>query len=142
MDEENNKLQKQPGRNMISLGNGMEIDATGVPEHELQALKKKAIEQALDLSKKSAELGIDNQAMDTRLNDMAENVTKATNAGVAGTFSGAYNDQMGRTEVMMGNTEAAQKGKLSRSARGESDNTMIYVVIAAVVVVILALLLK
>ena len=38
---------------------------------------------------------------------------------------------------MMGNTEAALKGKISRASRGEKDQTLLYVVIAAVVAIVI-----
>jgi len=43
---------------------------------------------------------------------------------------------------MMGNTERAATGKLSRSQTGEQDRTLIYIVVAAIVVIFVAFALR
>ena len=62
---------------------------------------------------------------------MANQTEQVSKAGDSVTISHAHTSTLGRTEVLMGNTEKAAKGKLSRSQTGEDDNTMKYVIIIA-----------
>ena len=95
----------------------------------------------LDLEKKAIEGGIDTAAVRKRMDDMNDTVNKA-DPDSAVTVTGSYSDKMGRTEVIMGNTEKARKGKLDRSQKGESDNTLLYVGIGVGAVILLALILS
>ena len=95
----------------------------------------------IDIQKKAAELKVDVAALGGGLNTMAQTTKDVSEAGNSVTISHSMTTSFGRTEVMMGNTDTASKGKLSRSQAGLKDMTMYYVVIAAVVVVVLALIL-
>ena len=48
-------------------------------------------------------------------------------------------DSLGRTEVIVGNTEAARKGKLTRSQTGFGDNITLWVVLAGIAAVVIVL---
>lgn len=127
-------------RDILVLGNRTQLDLSSLSESDRNALKVACLKGQIELQHKMAELGIDNQALEQRLGDMAETVARATNAGASATVTGAYTDKMGRTEVIMGNTETAARGKLDRSQKGEPEKTLVYVIIGAVVLLILAAL--
>lgn len=50
--------------------------------------------------------------------------------------------QWGHTEFIVGNTETAQRGKITSAQRGNPNHTLKYVLIAAITLVILVSILK
>lgn len=129
--------------NSLSLGHEtlFDLNLEGLPEETQIELRTRHAEGVIELQKRAIESRIDGNAVEQRLRDITDNVAKATADQSAATVTGTYNDRMGRTEVIMGNTETAQKGKLSRSQRGESNNTLLYVGIAVGAIIILAIIL-
>lgn len=137
------EIQKStPENNHLTLNNGQVLNLDGLPEEKQIELRKKQAEGMLELQKTMIERGIDTKDIDQRMTDIANNVGKATADQSAATITGSYNDKMGRTEVIMGNTETAQKGKLSRSQQGESDKSLLYAGIGVGVVILLAIILS
>ena len=70
-------------------------------------------------------------------------VADSTEQNAAVTITNTKDDSLGRTEMILGNSEAAHAGKLSRSQQGLMDNAKFWALIAvivAVVVVLVALL--
>jgi hypothetical protein len=126
--------------NLIPLGQSTQLDLTPLSETDRTEIVRRFAEGKIELAKKAGELAVENQALAQRLDGMVKTVTRASDTGASASVTGAYNDKMGRTEVIMGNTETAAKGKLSRSQTGEKDLTLVYVIVAAVVVVIIAAL--
>lgn len=116
------------------------LDLEGLPEETKVELRKKHAEGMLDLEKKALESGIDSATIRQRMGDMNDTVNKA-DPDAAVTVTGSYNDKLGRTEVIMGNTDKARKGKLDRSQKGESDNTLLYVSIVVGAIILLAIIL-
>ena len=91
-------------------------------------------------NKKAQELNVDVQALDKALTTMATQTEQVSKGGDSITVSLTQDTSLGRTEAIMGNTEQAGKGKLSRSQTGADDNTLKYVIIGAVLVVVVALI--
>ena len=116
------------------------LDLEGLPEETKQELRKKHADGMIDLEKKALESGIDTETVRKRMDDMNDTVNKA-DPDSAVTITGSYTDKLGRTEVIVGNTEKARKGKLDRSQKGEKDNTLLYICIAVGAVIILAIIL-
>jgi hypothetical protein len=128
-------------KGLIPLGNNKFLDASQLSENDRNELVKAVAKGEIEAHKKALELEIANSSLVQRLDDMSGQVAKATNEGASATITGAYSDSMGRTEVIMGNTEAAANAKgLNRSQRGDSDNTLTYVIIGAIVAVLIALI--
>ena len=124
--------------NLIPLGQSPHLDLTPLAEGDRKEIVRRFAEGRVELAKKAGELAVENHALAQRLDGMVDTVTRASDSGASATVTGAYNDKMGRTEIIMGNTETAAKGKLSRTQTGEKDMTLVYVVIAAIVIVIIA----
>lgn len=126
----------------LALGSGRltSLDLDGLPEETKIELRKKHAEGLLDLEKKAIESGIDTAAVRKRMDDMNDTVNKA-DPDSAVTVTGSYSDKLGRTEVIMGNTDKARKGKLDRSQKGESDNTLLYVGMIVGGIILLAIIL-
>ena len=66
----------------------------------------------------------------------------ADEQGLSATETFTHETSTGRTEFIVGNTDTAAKGKLNRAQRGEKDQTLIYIIIAAAVIIMLAALLN
>ena len=143
-DSENTSLSKKNTQTGDYLALGKDrltaLDLEGLPEETKVELRKKHAEGMLDLEKRALESGIDSTTIRQRMGDMNDTVNKA-DPDTAVTVTGSYTDKLGRTEVIMGNTDKAKKGKLDRSQKGESDNTLLYLGIVAGVIILLAIIL-
>lgn len=118
------------------------IDLAGLPTEIQIELRKQHASSFIELQKKAQELGIDSIALSKRMSDSINNVAKATSDGTAATFTGVYKDSMGNTEFIIGNTETAQRGKITSAQRGNPDHTLKYVLIGAITLIVLIVLFK
>ncbi|QEQ96608.1 hypothetical protein [Neptunomonas concharum] len=94
----------------------------------------------LDISKKAQELHVDSAALKKTLNDLSDTTRDVAESGNAVTVSHTQTTSVGRTEVIMGNTEQAQSGKLSKSQTGENDFSPYYIfggILALIIIVAL-----
>lgn len=132
-------LPVEAKQNKIQLGTLQQLDVTGLNENQIEQLRMKHAEGMIALNHKAQEMQMDVGATSAALGTMASNVRQVSEAGDAITVTHVQKNSIGQTEVIMGNTEAAAKGKISRAARGESDRTLWYVIIAAVVIIVIAL---
>jgi len=98
-----------------------------LPEAERNALLRDYSKGMLDIGRKAQELGIEVGALSSTLGVMAGTVEKATMNGSAATATYTNTSSLGRVEVIVGNTESAKTGKLSRSQSGDRDWTPYYV---------------
>lgn len=101
--------------NKIQLGAPNQIDTTGLTEQQVQQLLLKNAEGMIALNQKAQELQIDVAAMNAGLNTMASTVEKLSEAGDSVTITNVQKNALGQTEVIMGNTETAMKGRISRA---------------------------
>ena len=136
------ELQKvQPESNdIIHLTESTILDLTSLTEAQKMQLKEDHAKGMIDMKKKAAELKIDVGALDAALNSIVTQTSKAGEAGAHATISHTQTTKLGRTEVVIGNTDKAAKGKLSRSATGEENKTLMIIAIIAVVAIILAII--
>jgi hypothetical protein len=129
-----------PADKKIVLGKSDVLDLSGLSDHQINELKMSYAKGILDVQKKAAELNVEVGALNATLNSFNEQTASATKSGTHATISHSQTTSLGRTEVMIGNTEKAAAGKLSRSAAGEKDRTLMIFGIIAVVVIIIALI--
>ena len=122
--------------NKIQLGAPNQIDTTGLTEQQGQQLRVKHAEGMIELDQRRQGLQTDIDAMSAGLHMFASTVEKLSEAGDAVTITNVQKNALGHTEVVMGNTETAKTGKISRAQRGEHDRTLWYVIIAAVVIIV------
>lgn len=120
--------------NQIQLGMIQNLDMSGLTEHQQQALRYKHAEGMLELQKRAQGLQIDVQATNANLHNMAKGVEEVSAAGNSITVTHVQKTELGQTEVIMGNTDTAQKGKITRTQRGLPDYTLIYVIMFFIVV--------
>lgn len=131
-----------PAENRIQLGSTEFLDLSGLKEEEISELKRQHAQGMIDISKKAAEMGVDVQALDNTLRSFVDQTNKATQDGSHSTITHTQTTSIGRTEVVVGNTETAQKAKMTRSALGQKDITIAVVIIGAIALVIVAMILR
>lgn len=124
----------------IDLTPGNSMDISWLPESERQALLRDYTKGILDISRKAQELHVDSAALKKTLDDLSATTNEVSESGNAVTVSHTQTTSVGRTEVMMGNTEQAQSGKLSKSQTGAKDWTPYYIfggILALIIIVAL-----
>jgi len=124
----------------INLDGGTSLEVAGLSQEEISQLRTKYAEGRIDLAHKAEELGLDVQALDKTLSTLASQTAAVSEAGDSVTMTHSHTNTLGRTEVVMGNTDKAKSGKLTKSQSGEDDHTLKYVMIAAAVIVVVALI--
>ena len=138
-DQTSTGLVEQKEQALIDLSNNDILDVSGLSEENQELIQLKAQEAKLELKKKAGEALLDIQGTKANLDTFNHTVKEATDAGTHSTITHTQTTSTGRTEVVMGNTDKAASGKISRSASGLKDNQLVYVVIAAVVIVVIAI---
>lgn len=108
-------------RMTIPIAPTQTIDLSGLTTEQIQELTKQYASGMLDISKKAQELKLDVAALETFLSSTNDQVAKASETGTHATITHTQTSAFGRTEVVIGNTDKAAKGKISRSAAGEKD---------------------
>src|SRR5262249_54840358 len=99
-----------------------------MPEEQRRALLTDYAKRAVNLASCANELGVDGSVLRSTLDALASTTEKVSQVGDAVTITHVQNSQFGRTEVIMGNTEAAAKGKLSRTQTGEFNWVPVYLI--------------
>ena len=123
----------------ISLTDGTNLSLKGLNEEQKQALVMKYAGSMLDLQKKANENSIDAQGIRNQIDSHIDQSNKATQDGNSATISYTHDSSLGRTEALIGNTDRAAGGKLSKSATGEKDNTIMIITIIAVAAVLISI---
>lgn len=135
------QLQKASGSSVpsrIDLTPGTSIDISWLAESERKALLVDYTKGILDVSQKAQELHVDSAALRKTLDDLAATTKEVSESGNAVTVSHTQTTSVGRTEVIMGNTQQAQSGKLSKTQTGEKDWTPYYIIggILALIIIV------
>jgi len=127
---------------VINLGPSTSIDLSWLPENERKALLLDYAKGMIDISKKAQELHIDAAVLKKTLDDLADATIEVSESGNAVTITHTQSTKVGRTEVMMGNTEQAQSGKLSKSQTGVKDWTPYYIFAGILTLIIIVVLMS
>lgn len=146
------RLQRLPVRHdggalekvVPSDGQLSEIDINaeveGLPEEEAIAIRRRFAEGRVDISLRKQEVDVDARMLRSKLGHGVQAAVAAHQEGLSVTETTTHDHGTGRTELIVGNTTTAERGKLSDGQRGNQDHTLWYVIIAALVIVALALL--
>jgi len=127
----------------LRLGPQQDLDLTNLDPRQAAALEAKAHEKAIERDDRRQQLKDDLGATAAQLSIFTKAVEDATAQNAAVTITNTKDDSQGRTEIILGNSAAAQSGKLSRSQQGFTDNAKLWTVlavIAGIVIVVVALL--
>ncbi len=129
---------------VLQLGGRQDaIDLTNLDPRQADALEAKAAEKAIERHDRREQLKEDLAVTAAQLATFSKAVADSTAQEAAVTITNTKDDSLGRTEMILGNSDAAQTGKLSRSQTGLMDNAKFWMVMAAIaagVVVLVALL--
>ncbi|MEY8142999.1 hypothetical protein [Falsihalocynthiibacter sp. CO-5D18] len=124
----------------ISFGPANEIDLTGIPDKERAQLLADYNKGVLDISVKAHDMKVDVDALHATLNSLSNTTNQAVKDGSSITITHTQDTSIGRTEIIMGNTDQAQTGRLARSQTGEKDWTPYYIfggILALIIIVAL-----
>jgi hypothetical protein len=108
-----------------------------MPEDQRRVLLTDYARNSVNLAAKAQELGIEVNVLRSSLDTLAQTTQEVSKNGDAVTITHVQNSKFGRTEIIMGNTETATKGKLSKSQTGEFNWMPIYVVVGVVALIVI-----
>lgn len=135
-DRENLPAKAPP--TSVQLGPSSSLDLSWLPEDKRAELLADHAKGMLDLNKRAQELHVDVGALKATLATMNETTQQVSDDDNAITISHTQTTSVGRTEIMMGNTDKARSGKLSRSQTGERDWTPAYIIGGLIALVLIA----
>ena len=134
MPDTNNSIEvKSENKHLMLDPNLSMIDLEGLTEEQIQELKYKAAAGTVEIHQEAAKMKLGVQTLDAALTSANKQIYEATSNRTSLTLEFEQKSDIGKTNVVVGNTERAEKG--------QKDHTLI-MVIAVVVVAILALLLR
>lgn len=137
MSDRENLPAKAPPTS-VQLGPSSSLDLSWLPEDKRAELLADHAKGMLDLNKRAQELHVDVGALKATLATMSETTQQVSDDDNAITISHTQTTSVGRTEIMMGNTDKARSGKLSRSQTGERDWTPAYIIGGLIALVLIA----
>jgi hypothetical protein len=120
----------------VSLSPTVALDLSWLPEDKRAALLEEHARGMLAISRKAQEMHVDVAALTVALGAVSNATLQATKDGNSATASHTHTTSNSRTEIIMGNTDAARVGKLTKSQTGETNWTPIYIIIGIIAVVI------
>jgi len=143
-EKENESIEKSSNRvpMKLDLGPTNSLDLSFLPENERKTLLIDYAKGIMDINKKAQELHIDAVTLKRTLDDLTDATKSASDNDNFITVSHTQTSKVGRTEVMMGNTEQAGKGRLSKSQTGEKDFTPYYIFAGILALVLIAALIR
>lgn len=122
----------------LSLNQTETLDLSGLTDTQIAELRQSHAAGMIDIQRKAQELKVDVAALDATLGSLNQATSQATQAGSHITTTHTQTTSAGRTETIVGNTDRAASGKISRSAAGLSDNSRLIIIGVVVAVAILA----
>jgi len=121
-------------------GGSLQLDISHLSDEQKQQLALDYQKGMIDLETRARSLEIDVSTLGETLNRLANTTEQvASHEGTHINITHTQDSTAGHTEIIMGNTEQARRGRLSRSATGDFDVQPIMVIgglIVAVIVVI------
>ncbi len=128
------ELAKQvPKPNQMQVGSGSQIDLEHLTPEQQQELRMIHAKSVIELNQRAQELGIEVKALDHTLETATRHTSEVASEGGDVTITHTQESALGRTEVIMGTSDAAKRGKLSRSQTGQADNSVLLAGLAAVI---------
>jgi maltoporin len=125
----------------LNLGDSQYLDISKLTVDQQQAVSLKLQEAKIDLAKKAEEAKIDLQITKVQVDNLMDSSNDANKTGTSFTATHSQDTSIGRTEVVVGNTERAAAGKMSRSGAGQDDISMKAIICVGIVIILLAILL-
>ena len=121
----------------IALATGQTVDLSFIPEGQRNALMAEYMRGTIDIARKANELHVDVVTLRNTLGALADTTRQVSQDGNSVTVTHTQTTAVGRTEIIMGNTDTASKAKLTRTQTGTETNWTPYYVFAAIAAVVL-----
>jgi hypothetical protein len=121
----------------IALATGQTVDLSFIPDAQRTALMAEYMRGTIDIARKANELHVDVVTLRNTLGALAETTRQVSQDGNAVTVTHTQSTAVGRTEIIMGNTDTASKAKMTRTQTGIETNWTPYYVFAAIAAVVL-----
>lgn len=121
----------------IPISSNTSIDLSWMPESQRAQLLTEYTRGALDIGRKAQELQVDVNVLRDTLGNLTETTRRVAADGNSVTITHTQSTSVGRTEVIMGNTDNARSGKLSKTQTGEKDWTPMYIIAGLIAVVLI-----
>ena len=125
----------------LDMGDMQSLDISMLNEEQQQAMQIKLNEAKIDLAASAQKAKIDLEVTKSKMDLHSEMSKTASADGTAYTGTDSYDSSIGRIEMVVGNTERAAKGRMTRSGAGLEDISMKVIITIAIAVVILAMIL-
>lgn len=106
-------LPALPAERALSLTQSDQLDLSGLNEEQVALIKRQHADGMVALQVKAAEMKLDVSALDAALTSFTDQTAKASQAGAHATIQHSQTSALGRTEVVIGNTERAAAGRFS-----------------------------
>ena len=116
--------------------NAGELDVSMLSEEQQNALVVDYQQGLIDIRLRAATLGVDVTVLGETLRQMSEQTQAISETDASVTITHTQDSSLGRTEIIMGNTEQAHRGRLTRSQGGDRDWTPFYVIGGLIVLAI------
>ena len=127
---------------LVQQGTGASLDISLLTDEEQRELTMAFQKDLIDVRIRAADLNVSVEALGATLRNLSDNTSYVAQSGNSVTISHTQESSAGKTEIIMGNTDRAQSGRLSRFQTGDIDWTP-YLIgggIVGVVVIVLAAL--
>ena len=116
----------------LRLGPTEDLDLAPLSQIAAEEIRRQHAIKAVERDNQRETLRQDLSATDKKLRMYTDSIAQTPeNASI--TITNVKDDSLGRTEIITGNTEAAHKGKLSRSQTGFGDNATFWFVLAGII---------
>jgi hypothetical protein len=140
MADDKNLLVVKPSSmpTSVPLSPTTTMDLSWLPEDKRGALLEEHARGMLEITRKAQESHVDVAVLQQALGTVSNTTLQAAKEGNSVTASHVQTTSIGRTEVIMGNTDAARVGKLTKSQTGEFNWTPVYVIIGIIALVMIA----
>ena len=124
----------------INIGDSQSLDLSHLTDEQKNAVQVRINEAKIDLATKFHTAKLDIQVTKQTIDGHVESSHTATQQGTSYTATISQDTSIGRTEVVVGNTERAAKGKMSRSGAGQSDISLKAILIIGAVILFTAMI--
>lgn len=121
----------------VPISSNTSVDLSWMPEAQRAQLLAEYTRGALDIGRKAQELQVDVEVLRETLGNLTETTRRVAADGNSVTITHTQTTSVGRTEIIMGNTDNARSGKLSKTQTGEKDWTPMYIIAGLIAIVLI-----
>ncbi|SEH31719.1 hypothetical protein [Magnetospirillum fulvum] len=126
-----------PAERAINLAQSDVLNLSGLNDSQIAEIKRQHADGMVSVQVKAAEMKLDVTALDAALTSFTDQTAKASQAGAHATIQHSQTSSIGKTEVVIGNTDRAAAGKINSGSNAHL-RTLLVVAVVAIAVVVLA----